>query len=306
VPAAAPAVVDRNAELIVQLEMKFFSSPNFRKPGRFILREGELLKKGREMGSQKDAWYQFYLFNDLLAYAEQLPVVGLMKLHGELPIVAGAFFVRRLPPSHEKMPRLLIASTVKTLVLCAKDTDHCERWAKQLEWCVTEARKKSPLAARAALQPLPVWLDPSEVPDVDEMYPGLGGRTIPAPSSTGSGAGLGSSMSTSAAAKVTGVESRAPTRDALAAVGVLRTVNDGTESTAPRVALPPDLKANRDSSAAAGRLSPPPSGPAPAVPSLATAKVATFSGPKFCSVCGADRCGPDWFFCDRCGAKYAL
>jgi len=55
-------------------------SPNFCKPGRYIIREGTCMKKGRQIGSP-DREYRFFLFSDLLAYATSMgmcvPLVAL-------------------------------------------------------------------------------------------------------------------------------------------------------------------------------------------------------------------------------------
>ena len=66
----------RNAEQVAvlrELEANFVEHPKFTAvPGRRLLKRGQLYKKSR----YKDEAYEFFIFNDLVAYAKLLPYGG--------------------------------------------------------------------------------------------------------------------------------------------------------------------------------------------------------------------------------------
>lgn len=132
-----------NRRAIADLEQQFVSPPNFLAPGRLLIKQGPLMKKARNADYQ----YEFFLFNDMLAYAAKNPITKKYKLHRKIDINDG-FSVSL--QSHmenrqgEEVPGFGINSPQKSFLVYAANDQERQEWLAALQNCVEdyEMRRK--------------------------------------------------------------------------------------------------------------------------------------------------------------------
>lgn len=76
-----------NRNTILRIQGEFSGGTSFVSPSRRFIKQGVMVKKCRS----SDKTYEFFLFNDLLAYASKSGIIssgGKYKLHQEIPIVS--------------------------------------------------------------------------------------------------------------------------------------------------------------------------------------------------------------------------
>jgi len=123
-----------NRDRIRQIESNFVGSPSLISPSRRLIREGTLTKQCRN----KDVPYEFFLFNDVLAYASRIPMSPLMRLHRLLPINS-AFQVAG--DSANKKAFLLVSSK-KSFKLYGNSPEEVAGWITDLADCMLLAHKQ--------------------------------------------------------------------------------------------------------------------------------------------------------------------
>lgn len=123
-----------NRDRIREIESKLLGSPSLISPSRKFIREGTLTKQCRN----KDVTYEFFLFNDVLAYASRIPMSPLLRLHRLLPINS-AFQVAG--DSANKKAFLLVSSK-KSFKLYGSSVEEVAGWISDLADCMILAHKQ--------------------------------------------------------------------------------------------------------------------------------------------------------------------
>lgn len=140
------------ADLAVSLESKFTSSPGFVDPSRIFIMQGPLTKFSR---NDQPTLYEFFLFNDMLAYAS-LRADGKFKLKHKL-MINEAFGV----DSVQSDLTFSVKSQEKTFKVSAPDEAKKRNWVRALEDCANgvKAKKRSPndSSQNGAPKVRPLW-----------------------------------------------------------------------------------------------------------------------------------------------------
>ena len=116
---------ERNA--LLNLQREFTNNPEFVSPSRRFLRRGQLIKQGRS----SDKKYMFFLFNDLVAYAEST-IGGKFKLHRKIP-VDDSFTIVDMNIDANGKHRFQLVNSVKSFEVYSEDPAEKEVWMKDLE-----------------------------------------------------------------------------------------------------------------------------------------------------------------------------
>jgi hypothetical protein len=130
-----------NRRAIRTLEASFTESPEFLAPGRLLLHQGPLTKKSRG----GDNIYDFFLFNDMLAYARRNPLGQRWSLHRKIS-VDGNFSVKALThgTSYAGTPvaPFQVMSSQKSMEVYAGSEADKVQWLDALHLCVEEHQLK--------------------------------------------------------------------------------------------------------------------------------------------------------------------
>lgn len=113
----------------------FISASKLFKVGRFLLKDGLLVKKPRN-AAKKNKYYHFFLFNDVLVYATKA-FIGRFRVRRQIPIDL-AFAFRKLPVQENNKTgsdehRILICSSHQSFVICCPTEAEQAAWLKQLK-----------------------------------------------------------------------------------------------------------------------------------------------------------------------------
>jgi len=133
----------QNRDTIRAVQKQFTSDPKFVRPSRRFIRQGALTKICRNNSHKK---YEFFLFNDMVAYASASTVGQSYKLHRTIPIDS-AFQVEDMEDlddqSNKNVPknRMYILNSQKSFVAYAADENAKLSWLEDFDECIEEQSK---------------------------------------------------------------------------------------------------------------------------------------------------------------------
>jgi FYVE/RhoGEF/PH domain-containing protein 5/6 len=110
-------------------------------PGRWLVRQGKLIKKCRN----KNKEYTFILFNDMLIYCSTT-MSGNLQLHHKL-MINSSFSVHDQPDSELEKFCWQIMSDEKSFVVIAPDNAIKEQWLCDLRMCINQVHRQSQLSS---------------------------------------------------------------------------------------------------------------------------------------------------------------
>jgi len=131
-----------NRSKIVELETQFTTSPGFMAPGRILIKRGKIIK---ESSKDKNTEYDFFLFNDAIAYAKLLPLTGVLdapkyQLHRLIKIDRHLGVSQR--PLNEKSGTaywpLQVSASQKNFVLLFKGEEERVEWKDAINQCIED------------------------------------------------------------------------------------------------------------------------------------------------------------------------
>ena len=139
--------VSRQHEAMAVLNIQdiFTGNTTLVAPGRSFVRQGPLVKVGR----RSNKLYEFFLFSDLLCYADSslTPAGRKFTMHREIPINE-AFAIQNIrdeehaeQAKEQHSHRFFIVTHHKSFIVYAKNRDEKIEWVDALNKCVTEQRK---------------------------------------------------------------------------------------------------------------------------------------------------------------------
>lgn len=141
-----------NEEKVLLIEQQFNANPGFAEPGRFLLREGMLIKKSRNA----DHKYTFYLFSDMLAYASKVGLTKKLKLHRVIPLDR-SFLLRESPAASDDARTFAVVSAHKSFVIVAESLVDKQEWVVAISHALGAALRAQATAENvptASLRPL--------------------------------------------------------------------------------------------------------------------------------------------------------
>lgn len=148
-----------NQDKIAEIQSRFVGgAPNLMSPSRVLIRQGMLIKQCRN----KDVPYEFFLFNDMLAYASKIPMSGMYKLHRTLDINS-AFHVADDMAKNKN--GFMIVSSTKSFKLIGASEEDKANWLKDLTNCMVASSRQVGADFGTFFATQPVWQQDSTAKD---------------------------------------------------------------------------------------------------------------------------------------------
>lgn len=135
-------------QVVVDLEGKFTSNPNFVTPSRIFKFQGPLMKKCRA----DDRKYTFFLFNDLFVYGKRVGD-GRYTLHKKIPI--NQKFRMEDAKAAENPFSFQVVNSVKSFVVYAESQAEKDRWMGEINSVLQE--RAQGIAQGDASHVAPIW-----------------------------------------------------------------------------------------------------------------------------------------------------